>query len=332
VFAGSTSLVPTRLARAVVSAAVVAVCLAAVQCGGSNQTTGPTPPPTTTVPGEPPGTPQPGGPVLPTPSAPQVFAGAGDIAMCNILDGAIATGRLLEGMGGTVFTLGDNAYDHGTAKEFRECYDPAWGRVKGQTRPTLGNHEYEAGADPNNYFDYFGTSAAGARGQGYYSFELGPNWHAIALNSNIAHGRASPQGQFLINDLAASRTKCTIAYWHHPLFTSGQNGPTLSVRDLWRILYDANVDIVLNGHDHLYERFRPQDPDGRPDPQRGIQQFIVGTGGAFLYDFITMAPNSERRLRMFGVLKLTLDTDTYRWEFVQASSGAALDSGTGTCH
>jgi hypothetical protein len=236
---------------------------------------------------------------------------------------------LLAGIGGTVFTLGDNAYFGGSAQEYRQCYDPTWGREKARTRPTLGNHEYEGGNSGGPYFDYFGANA-GLPGLGYYSFELG-NWHAIALNSNLPTSENSPQGQWLKGDLAASRAKCTIAYWHHPLFTSGQNGNQTFMRDFWRLLYNAGADVVMAGHDHLYERFAPQDADGRLDTQRGMREFVVGSGGAMLYDFVTQAPNSERRVRNFGVLKLTLDAESYTWEFIQVGGGVG-DSGTGQCH
>jgi acid phosphatase type 7 len=311
--------------RLILYVAVLGAWLGAVHCGGGNRTTGPTPPP-----GGLPG--PPGGFVpLPTPtvpSAPQIFVGAGDIAYCDSLEPARQTGRLLDGIGGTVFGLGDNTYFNGTAQEFQDCYEPVWGRHKGRTFPVPGNHDYQSsGARP--FYDYFGQTTA-LTGFDYYSHELGTNWHAIALNSNISVTEGSPQGQWLRADLAANTKKCTIAYWHHPLFTSGPNGPQNYMRDFWRMLYNANVDIILNGHDHLYERFAPQDQDGRPDPQRGIRQFIVGTGGAVLYDFVRMSANSEVRLKAYGVLKLTLLTDTYQWDFIPL--GGAGDSGSFACH
>jgi acid phosphatase type 7 len=257
---------------------------------------------------------------------PQVFVGAGDIAQCN--RNSEDTARLLDTIGGTVFTSGDNAYFHGTRENYRECYEPTWGRHKTRTRPAPGNHEYESpGAAA--YFEYFGLNA-GPPGLGYYSFDVG-TWHAISLNSNVPADRGSPQGAWLANDLATfSAFRCTIAYWHHPLFSSGPNGNTGSMRDFWRMLYDADVEIVLNGHDHLYERFAPQDPDGRPDPARGIRQFTVGSGGAALSGFPTTRPNSEIRISAYGVLKLTLSADAYEWEFIPVSG--ARDSGSGRCH
>jgi acid phosphatase type 7 len=294
--------------------------LACVSCGGSPVGPEGTPSPRPVPPG--PIVPLPG----PIPGLPQVFVGAGDIAQCN--SNAEDTARLLDTIGGTVFTTGDNAYFHGNRENYRECYEPTWGRHKARTRPTPGNHEYES-PGASAYFEYFGFNA-GPPGRGYYSFDLGA-WHAIALNSNIGVQRGSAQGAWLSDDLEASSAfRCTIAYWHHPLFSSGPNGDGASMRDFWRMLYDAGVEIVLNGHDHLYERFEPQDPDGRPDPARGIRQFTVGSGGANLYGFATPRPNSQIRLSAYGVLKLTLSTDAYEWEFIPVSG--PRDSGSGRCH
>jgi len=267
-------------------------------------------------------------PPPPVPGLPQVFVGAGDIAACD--NNSQATARLLDVTGGTVFTLGDNAYFHGSRENFRDCYGPTWGRpaIKDRTRPAPGNHDYEsAGAAP--YFEYFGANA-GPAGLGYYSFDVGA-WRAISLNSNIPTGAASAQAAWLRSELALhASSRCTIAYWHHPLFSSGPNGDSTNMRDIWRILYDAGVDVVMSGHDHLYERFAPQDPDGRPDSSRGIRQFTAGTGGAPLYQFGAPRPNSEVRISTFGVLKLTLMSDRYDWEFMPVSG--QRDTGTGTCH
>ena len=254
-----------------------------------------------------------------------MFVGAGDIAQCD--NNAEATARLLDTIGGTVFTLGDNAYFHGTRENFRDCYEPTWGRHKARTRPAPGNHEYESpGALP--YFDYFGANA-GPRGLGYYSFDVG-SWHAISLNSNIPMGAGSAQASWLRSDLADhAGYPCIVAYWHHPLFSSGPNGDTPAVRELWRILYEAGADIVLNGHEHLYERFARQDPDGRPDQARGMRQFTVGTGGAALDQSAAPRPNSEARISAFGVLKLTLSAGSFEWEFISVSG--ARDSGSGAC-
>jgi acid phosphatase type 7 len=294
---------------------IVLVCVACGYCGNQSPT-GPSPGPSPTNP--PPSTP---------PAGPQVFVGAGDIAMCDV--NSVATAALLDSIGGLVFTLGDNAYFSGSHREYRDCYDNTWGRHKGRTFPVPGNHEYVSpGAVP--YFDYFGEMAGGPTGQGFYSFEVG-GWHAIALNSNIPVSAGSPQGAWLRNDLMTSRARCTIAYWHHPLFTSGQDGDAVAMRDLWQVLYEFGADIVLNAHEHMYERFAPQDPDGRLDTARGIRQFVAGTGGAFLYQPVRLHSNSEVRISSFGVLKLTLASDRYQWEFIPVGGGAT-DAGAGVCH
>lgn len=298
---------------------VAIACLLMLQCGGGSPSGPASPTPTDPFPPAPPVSPPPG------PSGPQVFVGAGDIAMCDA--NAAATARLLDGIGGTVFTTGDNAYFQGTRENFRDCYEPTWGRHKGRTRPVPGNHDYESvGAVP--YFEYFGTNA-GPFGLGYYSFDIG-GWHAVALNSNIDVTAFSEQWIWLQADLAAHRGRCTIAYWHHPLFSAGPSGATRSMRAIWRLLYDNGVDVVLNGHEHYYERFAPQDPDGRLDPARGIRQFIVGTGGAAIYSPVGVSANSEALLRAFGVLKLTLRGDGYDWDFIPVSG--VHDIGSSLCH
>lgn len=297
----------------------VLIVLVCVTCGycGSQSPTGPTPGPSPTSP--PPSQP---------PSGPQIFVGAGDIAMCDV--NSVATAALLDSIGGYVFTLGDNAYFRGTREEYRNCYDNTWGKHKGRTFPVPGNHEYmSAGAAP--YFEYFGELASGSTGEGYYSFEVG-EWHAIALNSNIPASAGSGQATWLRNDLMANRARCTIAYWHHPLFTSGPDGDTPAMRDLWRILYEFNADIILNAHEHMYERFAPQDPDGNADPAHGIRQFTVGTGGAEFYGVSVRQPNSEVLINtVHGVLTLALDTGRYAWAFV-AVDHTVRDSGSGACH
>ena len=262
--------------------------------------------------------------VLPT----EIFVGAGDIGMCTNGGNPQATARLLDSIGGTVFTLGDNAYPNGTAANYRNCYDQAWGRFKERTRPVPGNHDYDSDPSAQPYFDYFGA-AAGPAGAGFYSYDLG-NWHVVALNSSIAVGRNSAQAAWLRSDLAASSAKCTLAYWHFPLFSSSEHGNMEQMREFWRILYEAGAEVVLSGHDHTYERFSPQDPDGAPDPARGIREFVVGTGGAPPYKFATIRPNSEMRLSGTGVLRLALKAGGYDWSFISTSGPG--DSGTGTCH
>jgi 3',5'-cyclic AMP phosphodiesterase CpdA len=257
-----------------------------------------------------------------------VFVGAGDIGNCA-QGNPEATARLLDRIPGTVFTLGDNAYPSATAEQLANCYGPTWGRHLGRTRSTPGNHEWEVSAGAP-YFAYFGANGAGPSGRGYYSFELGA-WHIVSLNANIAAGPGSPQLEWLRSDLAAHPASCTLAYWHHPLFSSGGNGNTPNMRDVWRILDGADADVVLSGHDHTYERFAPQTADGSFDA-RGIRSFVVGTGGAPLYGMPMMRSNSEvRENRTWGVLKLTLHASSYDWEFVPVDGQLFRDFGNAEC-
>lgn len=259
-----------------------------------------------------------------------VLVGAGDIAVCRN-SGDEQTASLIDGIEGIVFTAGDNAYPNGTADEYTNCYGPSWGRHKSRTRPALGNHEYNTfGAA--GYFGYFG-SAGGDPARGYYSYEAGP-WHVVVINSNISLSAGSPQEQWLRADLGANPTRCTLAYWHHPRFSSGvEHGSSTTPQAIWQALYDAGADVVISGHDHLYERFAPQTPNGDVDMARGIRQFVVGTGGGGLYEFDDPpARNSEVRYNStFGVLKLTLLQDRYEWRFIPVS-GSFTDNGSASCH
>lgn len=258
-----------------------------------------------------------------------VLVGAGDIAKCEILGGAVATARLLDKIPGTVFTVGDHAYPDGTEEQFAKCYTTTWGRHKARTRPAPGNHDMHT-SDGKPYYEYFGE-LAGPPGLGYYSYDLG-QWHIIALNSTIAIDAKSPQGKWLAEDLKANPRDCILAYWHSPLFSSGPHGSDRKLLDAWKILYEAGTDIVLNGHDHTYERFAPMDPSGKADPERGIRQFVIGTGGGGVYKFKRPAANSEvRDNSTYGVLKLTLGPGRYAWEFVPVTSQSFNDAGTGTC-
>lgn len=261
-----------------------------------------------------------------------ILVGAGDIASCDSW-GDEETAKLLDMIPGTVFTTGDNAYERGTRREFAACFGHSWGRHKARIRPSLGNHDYlTRGAA--GYFGYFG-SAGGTRGEGYYSYDL-RDWHVVVLNSNCRPaggcGPDSPQVRWLRADLAANSRLCTIAYWHHPRFSSGPHGNDRTVGTFWQILYTAGVEAVLNGHDHLYERFAPQTPAGVRDDVRGIQQFTIGTGGRSLYRPRTIRSNSiVRSSSTFGVLKLNLESAGYSWEFV-AVRGGAKDKGSRRCH
>jgi acid phosphatase type 7 len=232
-----------------------------------------------------------------------------------------------------VLPLGDNQYSDGSLGKYVFSYGRSWGRVKQITRPAPGNHEYETdGAD--GYFRYFGQ-AAGSRGRGYYSFDVG-RWHVVSLNSNCAEiggcRKGSRQERWLRRDLARHRTSCTLAYWHHPRFSSGKNGNTESVAGLWEALYEARADVVLAGHDHDYERFAPLDGAGRLDRARGLREFVVGTGGKSHYDFRSPQPWSRvRDSTSFGVLALTLEPAGYAWRFVSVG-GSFTDRGSATCH
>jgi hypothetical protein len=256
-----------------------------------------------------------------------VLVGAGDIAACPPTNAQI-TAALLDRIEGTVFTTGDNAYENGTAAEYAECYHPSWGRHRARTRPSPGNHEYHSsGAAP--YFTYFGD-AAGPAGRGYYSFNVG-SWHVISLNSNVAAGAGSAQIEWLRTDLAAHETRCAVAYWHHPVFSSGSHGNDRTMAEIWRVLDSAGVDLVINGHDHNYERFAPQDYLGNARPD-GIREIVVGTGGASLRAFRTAQANSEvRNSTTLGVLKLTLGATSYTWEFVPQPGATFADAGSADC-
>jgi hypothetical protein len=263
-----------------------------------------------------------------------VMVGAGDIASCSSA-GDEATAKLLDGTPGTVFTAGDNAYGSGTAVQFENCYHPGWGRHKARTRPSVGNHEYET-PGASGYFGYFG-SAAGSPSKGYYSYNRG-EWHIVALNSMCEKvggcGATSPMLRWLKNDLAANAAKkCTLAYFHHPLFSSGQHGNHAMMRPTWRALYAANADVVVNGHDHHYERFVPQRPDGTHDGARGIREFVVGTGGGRLRGFGAIKANSQaRNASTHGVLRLTLHPTSYEWKFVPVAGKTFTDAGATSCH
>jgi acid phosphatase type 7 len=263
-----------------------------------------------------------------------IVLAAGDIAYCG--SGADdRTARLLGRERGTVLSLGDHAYPAGTPQQFERCYGTSWGRFKDRTRPAPGNHEYDASRSAEGYFGYFGAAAQPPGG--YYGFDLG-GWHLIALNSVLCDtegcGPGSDQFEWLRGDLADNSADCTLAYWHHPRYTSGVvHGGDEDVAPLWRLLYESGAEIVLNGHEHNYERFEPQNPSGGPDPDRGIRQFVVGTGGGGHYRLGSPLPTSEaRNADSYGVLKLRLRAGGYDWRFLPAAEGGFRDSGSGRCH
>lgn len=276
-----------------------------------------------------------------------LLIGAGDIAECGSQQRhAIETADLIKMFPtAIVFTAGDNAYTNGTVTEFRNCYDPAWGSFKERTRPSPGNHDYGIYSSPrrNNatpYFNYFGANA-GPGGKGYYSYDLG-GWHLVSLNS-MADKPGAPtmaeQVEWLKKDLDRNEKRCILAYWHHPLFSSGDehgdqpNDPGRFMQPLWKVLLQHKADVILNGHDHHYERFARQDSSATATPD-GIRQFIIGNGGGEKRGIGTVKKNSEKRLgQVYGVLLMTLHSNSYEWQFLKAD-GTVGDSSSGPneCH
>lgn len=263
---------------------------------------------------------------------PVVLVGAGDIAVCGT-DGDAATADLLDEIEGTVFTLGDNAYENGSRREFEECYAPTWGRHLGRTRPSPGNHEYNT-AGAAGYYGYFGARG-GDPDKGYYAYDHGA-WRIYSLNSNcrfVACDEASTQVAWLRDDMLANPRRCTLAYWHHPRYSSGRHGDSASTQGLWSALYEAGAEIVLAGHDHGYERFAPMDAAGNLAPDRGIVSFVVGTGGRGLYEFHDIRPTSQsRNAAAWGVLELTLSADGWSSRFVPVAGKSFTDGASGTCN
>lgn len=270
-----------------------------------------------------------------TPTVPPtvVLAGAGDIADCRS-DGDTQTAAILRDLqGATVFTLGDNAYEDGSRREFDDCYGPTWGRFLDRTRPAPGNHDYNT-PDAAGYFSYFGDRA-GPGSRGYYAYTLGA-WRIYSLNSNCEDVRCdegSPQLAWLRNDLSSEAGRCALAYWHHPRFSSGDHGSQEAMAPIWDALHAAGVEIVLAGHDHSYERFEPLDGAGRVDPDGGVTSFVVGTGGRRFYDFGQVLPGSAaRNTGTWGVLELTLAPDSWSSRFIPVAGQGYTDTASGTCH
>jgi hypothetical protein len=263
---------------------------------------------------------------------------AGDIPTCqngSPNPNAAATAALIGASSGSVAVLGDGSNDHGTLADWNNCFGPTWGKYKSREHPTPGNHDYMT-AGAAGYFSYWG-SQAGPAAKGYYSYDLG-TWHIVVLNANCSQvggcAAGSAQETWLRSDLAAHPALCTLAYWHQPLFASSAVHPgATEVRPLWQDLYNAGAEIVLNGHNHQYERFAPQTPAGAADPAKGIREFVVGTGGTSHYAFGAAQPNSQvRNNTTYGVLKLTLDPGSYSWKFLPIAGQSFTDSGTGACH
>lgn len=261
-----------------------------------------------------------------------VLLAAGDIAQCHFgapeWSGAAATAALIERMPGAVLALGDLAYRDGTSRQLRDCYDPTWGRFKARTWPVPGNHDYRT-PQAQAYFDYWGARA-GAPGKGYYAIDVG-GWRVIALNSNIEAGPGSEQMLWLAAELERTSRPCTLAFWHHPRFSSGEHGDGPHMGHAWKLLSEAGADVVLSAHDHGYERLAPLNGQGGVDPERGMRSFVVGTGGAQQRAFERARDGSEVRGNALGVLALTLLRGEYAWEFVPIAGESFGDRGTGKC-
>ncbi|MEA2480121.1 MAG: acid phosphatase type 7 [Thermoleophilaceae bacterium] len=261
---------------------------------------------------------------------------AGDIAHCDS-NGDEQTARIAAAYRGKVqlATLGDTVYPTGSERDFVRCYQPSWGKLSLPDRPAAGNHDYGTGS-ATTYFAYFGP-AAGPAGRGWYSYEYG-GWHVVVLNSNCGFvpgggcGVGSEQERWLRADLAAHPARCTLAYWHHPRWSSGPHGSDPSYDAFWRDLRAAGADVVLNGHDHDYERWAPQNADGKRDPN-GIREWVAGTGGSELYPIVSSYDNSQVKIAGTpGLLELTLHPTGYEWRFLPVEATAAADSGRARCH
>lgn len=264
------------------------------------------------------------------PDSPSFNEGNGTATECRM---KATSDLLVSRLPDVVLPLGDTQYEDGALARYALSYDPTWGRVLAKTRPVVGNHEYGT-AGAAGYFAYFGA-AAGDPDKGYYSFDLG-SWHVVVLNSNCGApggcAAGSPQETWLRADLAAHPGVCTLAAMHHPRFSSGMHGSDPAQSAFWDALYEAGADVVLTGHEHEYERFAAQRPDGTADALHGIREFVVGTGGKDQRPFVTPVDNSEVRLTgTYGVLELTLHAASYDWALV-ATDGTTADSGSGTCH
>jgi calcineurin-like phosphoesterase family protein len=264
--------------------------------------------------------------IAPSPTAADtVLLAVGDIASCDATADE-QVGALAARLPGTIALLGDNAYQHGSPADYANCFDPTWGALRDRLRPVPGNHEYETN-EAAAYFSYFGAGV-GKLGEGWYSYDLGA-WHLIALNSECGAirgcGAGSPELAWLVADLAARPVACTLAYWHHPRYSSGMHGDNDMTEALWQALAAAGADVVLEGHDHDYERMAPID---------GIRSFVVGTGGRSLYEWPgSPGPYTEVRANdTYGLLQLTLGPTDYSWSFVPAAGGSFTDSGTAACH
>jgi len=318
---------------------VLGSVVAFIECGGGSPTspapvvavdpnTPTTPPPVTVTPDPDPVVPT-TPPVIPPPGSSSTFVNVlGDTGWC----GSPALGplaRLFERFDGDILLAGDLAYPSGTMEEFRNCFEPSFGKFKSRMRASPGNHDYVASVSAQSYFDYFGDRS-GPNRRGYYSFKAA-EWTVFMLNSNVPINKTSDQYAFVRTTMQQTPTRCTMAVLHHPFDSSGINGPTPALRDIWELMYNLGADVVIAGHDHLYERHSPVNTDQRRDDAKGIRQFTVGTGGAPLYSRVRGALNSEVLISNYGVLRLKLDPALYEWQFMDMN-GNILDHGLNVCH
>ncbi len=311
--------------RALIYTPVPSPTATATSTGTPTSTATPLPTATATA------TPIPTATLTPTPT-PATLVGAGDISICGN-KGDKETAALLAEIPGAIFTAGDNSNDYGRKVEYKNCFGPSWGQFLDRIHPSPGNHDYES-EEGKYYYQYFGE-AAGEPGKGWYSYDLGA-WHIIALNTNcdyVSCKANSKQVEWLRQDLQNHPTQCSLAYYHHPRWSSGQAGSAGWISPIFTTLWENGVDVVVSGHEHEYERIAPQDPDGNLDFEHGLRQFVVGTGGAYHIPFgADILPNSEVRIPdTFGVIKFTLYEDHYDWEFLPVGDGQALDSGSEKC-
>ncbi len=276
------------------------------------------------------------------PTTPWELITAGDIAQCNPLrssadSNAHKTGQLVKrqlaaaGANSNVLTLGDNAYFIGLSIGYTTCYRPTWGDFIDKTFAIPGNHDYENGGD-NNYYDYFGPKAspagAGPDRSGYYRLDQN-GWTVFALNSNIDASAASAQGQWLRKELATA-SPCIAAAWHHARFSSAPDGDNTTMTPLFDMLDQAKADIVLQSHEHQYERFAPMTASGATVAGSGIRSFVVGTGGADIYGFAGVRPGSERQVQAYGVMRLSLEAGKAAWRFTDIND-QVQDQGAFEC-
>ena len=313
---------------------VIGCAVATAWCGGGGGSPSAAPPssavsPSPVTPVDPPINASP--PVTTAPPAPIITTNwvniVGDTGFCGSPVMAQIS-KLITGLGGDLLLAGDIAYPSGTMEQYMRCFDPDLGRFKSRSWASPGNHDYET-PGATGYFNYFGERAGPDR-RGYYAIRES-SWQVLMLNSNLPMNRNSPQFEFARHQLTANPARCAMAIMHHPFDTSGPNGPSPNQRDLWEMMYGLGVDVVVSGHDHLYERHAPQDSSQKADPARGIRLFIAGTGGATPYARARAATNSEVLLSVQGLFRMKLEPALYEWEFMDVN-GNVLDRGLNICH